>query len=68
VAFKTLKDYEAQMAIGLDPVFHPEKLGIKNADYWQGGRAEENRDKERAKLEKGGRSDLEGNVLNLKED
>jgi AGCS family alanine or glycine:cation symporter len=49
-------------------VFHPEKLGIKNADYWQGGRAEENRDKERAKLEKGGRSDLEGNVLNLKED
>lgn len=30
----TLKDYEAQKAQGLDPVFNPEKLGIKNADVW----------------------------------
>jgi len=30
----TLKDYEAQKAQGLDPVFDPEKLGIKNAELW----------------------------------
>lgn len=30
----TLRDYEAQKAQGLDPVFNPEKLGIKNADLW----------------------------------
>jgi AGCS family alanine or glycine:cation symporter len=30
----TLKDYEEQMAQGLDPVFDPEKLGIKNAELW----------------------------------
>lgn len=29
-----LKDYEKQRKQGLDPVFDPEKLGIKNADYW----------------------------------
>lgn len=33
-ALKTLKDYEEQKSRGLDPVFDPEKLGIKNADYW----------------------------------
>ncbi len=33
-ALKTLKDYEEQKKQGLDPVFNPEKLGIKNADYW----------------------------------
>lgn len=33
-ALKALKDYEAQKKQGLDPVFNPEKLGIKNADYW----------------------------------
>lgn len=33
-AFLCLRDYEKQLAIGLDPVFHPEKLGIKNANYW----------------------------------
>lgn len=49
-AFLCLKDYEKQLAIGLDPVFHPEKLRIRGADYWTGGRAEEIRDKERAKL------------------
>lgn len=30
----TLKDYEAQKKLGLDPVFNPEALGIKNADLW----------------------------------
>lgn len=30
----TLKDYEAQMKAGKDPVFQPEKLGIKNATLW----------------------------------
>ncbi len=65
-AFASLKDYEKQMMIGLDPVFHPEKLNIKNADYWIGTRAEEIRDRERAKLESGSRPDLEaGNVLNV---
>ena len=33
-AFLTLKDYEDQIAQGLDPVFDPIKLGIKNADLW----------------------------------
>ncbi|QSE73469.1 alanine:cation symporter family protein [Aeromonas media] len=41
-AFACLKDYEAQLAQGVDPVFHPEKLGIKNADYWIDNRAEVN--------------------------
>lgn len=30
----TLKDYEEQKAKGLDPIFDPRKLGIKNADLW----------------------------------
>jgi AGCS family alanine or glycine:cation symporter len=30
----TLRDYEAQMKAGVDPVFDPEKLGIKNAEIW----------------------------------
>lgn len=30
----TLKDYEAQKKKGLDPVFDPQALGIKNADLW----------------------------------
>ncbi len=33
-ALVALKDYENQKKQGLDPVFDPEKLGIKNADYW----------------------------------
>ncbi len=33
-ALATLKDYEAQRKAGLDPVFDPEKLGIKNAEIW----------------------------------
>ncbi|MCP3943309.1 MAG: alanine:cation symporter family protein [Desulfobacteraceae bacterium] len=35
VAMKALKDYEVQKAKGLDPVFNPKKLGIKNADFWE---------------------------------
>lgn len=31
---KTLKDYEEQKKAGLDPVFDPGKLGIKNAEIW----------------------------------
>ena len=35
-ALLALADYEAQRRAGLDPQFHPERLGIRNADYWQG--------------------------------
>lgn len=41
-AYVCLKDYEAQKKEGKDPVFHPEKLGIKNADYWGGNQSETN--------------------------
>ncbi len=30
----TLKDYEQQKKMGLDPVFVPERLGIKGAELW----------------------------------
>jgi alanine or glycine:cation symporter, AGCS family len=30
----TLKDYEAQKKMGLDPVFLPERCGIKDAELW----------------------------------
>lgn len=30
----TLKDYEAQKKLGLDPVFVPSRLGIKGAELW----------------------------------
>lgn len=33
-ALKALKDYTAQKKQGLDPQFDPEKIGIKNADFW----------------------------------
>lgn len=33
-AIATLKDYEAQKKMGLDPVFVPSRLGIKGADAW----------------------------------
>lgn len=48
VAYKCLKDYEQQKAEGKDPVFHPEKLGIKNADYWGAHTSEENLAAEKA--------------------
>lgn len=33
-ALATLKDYEAQKKMGLDPVFVPERCGIENAALW----------------------------------
>jgi AGCS family alanine or glycine:cation symporter len=33
-AIATLKDYEAQKKMGLDPVFIPSRLGIKGAEIW----------------------------------
>ncbi|MBP3088491.1 alanine:cation symporter family protein [Corynebacterium sp. sy017] len=36
VVITALKDYRRQRAQGLDPQFHPEKLGIKNAEFWVG--------------------------------
>lgn len=35
VAFKCLRDYEAQKKAGKDPQFDPKALGIKNAHYWE---------------------------------
>jgi len=40
VAFKCLRDYEAQKAQGKDPVFDPVALGIENADCWVNRSAE----------------------------
>ncbi|MFJ7994166.1 alanine/glycine:cation symporter family protein [Peribacillus frigoritolerans] len=34
-ALITLKDYENQKKAGIDPVFNPKALGIKNADFWE---------------------------------
>lgn len=34
IANKALKDYVSQKKQGKDPVFHPEKLGIKNTESW----------------------------------
>lgn len=34
IAIKSLKDYERQKHLGLDPVFEPKDIGIKNADLW----------------------------------
>ena len=33
-AFRILRDYERQQKQGKNPVFNPNDLGIKNADYW----------------------------------
>lgn len=41
-ALIALKDYENQKKQGLDPVFDPIKLGIKNADYWEERYSKEN--------------------------
>ena len=34
-ALVALRDYERQKKEGLDPTFDPDKLGIRNADYWR---------------------------------
>lgn len=39
----TLRDYEEQKKAGLDPVFDPDKLGIKNAELWNTIRLENSR-------------------------
>lgn len=39
-AFKCLRDYEAQKALGKDPEFDPVALGIPNAHYWEKRAAE----------------------------
>ncbi|TXC89270.1 alanine:cation symporter family protein [Metabacillus litoralis] len=44
-ALIALKDYEKQRKQGLDPVFDPKALGIKNADYWE---TEYKKDKDQA--------------------
>ena len=33
-AMLALRDYERQRKLGLDPVFDPDAVGIRNADYW----------------------------------
>ena len=33
-ALLALRDYEQQRKQGLDPVFDPETLGIRNAGFW----------------------------------
>jgi AGCS family alanine or glycine:cation symporter len=34
-ALKALKDYQLQQKSGLDPVFYPEKIGIRHTEAWQ---------------------------------
>jgi len=34
-AMLALRDYERQKKLGLDPIFDPDALGIKNADFWR---------------------------------
>ncbi|OLO28193.1 sodium:alanine symporter [Alkalihalophilus pseudofirmus] len=43
-ALRVLKDYEEQKKQGIDPVFDPVKLNIKNADFWEN---ECNKDKDK---------------------
>ncbi|WP_459616901.1 alanine/glycine:cation symporter family protein [Bordetella sp. 2513F-2] len=38
-ALLCLKDYEAQKRAGKDPVFDPDALGIRNADWWRGAKS-----------------------------
>lgn len=64
VGVTTLRDYEAQKKQGLNPVFNPEALGIKNADLWM-DLLEDNKRKAAAQLEskasKGFVADLDEN-------
>ena len=36
-ALDSLKDYEKQKAQGLDPQYDSIKMGVKNAEFWEGG-------------------------------
>ena len=42
-AMLALRDYERQKKLGLDPVFDPDALGIKNADFWRHRKLEQSR-------------------------
>jgi alanine or glycine:cation symporter, AGCS family len=35
IALRTLKDYDRQRNLGVDPVFDPTSLGIKHASFWE---------------------------------
>ncbi|MEW4288872.1 alanine/glycine:cation symporter family protein [Rossellomorea marisflavi] len=35
-ALAALKDYEQQKKQGLDPVYNSKKMGVKNAEFWEG--------------------------------
>jgi AGCS family alanine or glycine:cation symporter len=37
-ALLALRDYERQRQAGTEPVFDPDALGIRNADFWRGRR------------------------------
>ena len=45
IAIKALKDYDEQKKAGLNPVFYPSKVGIKNADFWEELEAKEDASK-----------------------
>lgn len=34
IPFKCLKDFQEQKRAGKNPIFHPEKIGVKNAEFW----------------------------------
>jgi len=36
-ALESLKDYEEQMEQGVDPQYDSIKMGVKNAEFWEGG-------------------------------
>ncbi|HBS63923.1 MAG TPA: sodium:alanine symporter [Stenotrophomonas sp.] len=42
-AMLALRDYERQKKLGLDPIFDPDALGIKNADFWRQRKLEQSR-------------------------
>ncbi|QOT00350.1 alanine:cation symporter family protein [Brevibacterium sp. JNUCC-42] len=42
-ALLALKDYEKQKKEGKDPVFNPQEIGIKNADFWENEYKKDNR-------------------------
>ncbi|EPB7045417.1 TPA: alanine/glycine:cation symporter family protein [Pseudomonas aeruginosa] len=61
-ALVCLRDYDRQRKLGIDPVFNPVALGIKNADYWlqgksahQGKGADQSIDRQELGLEVSGR-------------
>jgi len=47
-AYKALRDYEKQKKLGLDPMFDPTALDIKNATFWENYDPATGKDKEPA--------------------